>query len=73
MLDKFQPIKFVKRSYWLTAFFTKSKSILTENVNIINIIDADRIGSDTIYIVFFVFPFFENRYPLNIKFVPIRL
>ena len=32
MLEKFQPIKIAKRSYWLNAFLTKSKSILTENV-----------------------------------------
>ena len=32
MLEKFQPIKIAKRFYWLNAFLTKSKSILTENV-----------------------------------------
>ena len=32
MLEKFRPIKIARRSYWLTAFLTKSKSILTENV-----------------------------------------
>ena len=32
MLEKFQPIKIAKRSYWLNAFLTKSMSILTENV-----------------------------------------
>ena len=32
MLEKSQPIKIAKRSYWLNAFLTKSKSILTENV-----------------------------------------
>ena len=32
MLEKFQLIKIAKRSYWLNAFLTKSKSILTENV-----------------------------------------
>ena len=32
MLEKLQPIKIAKRSYWLNAFLTKSKSILTENV-----------------------------------------
>ena len=32
MLEKFHSIKIAKRSYWLTAFLTKSKSILTENV-----------------------------------------
>ena len=53
MLEKFQPIKIAKRSYWLNAFLTKSKSILTENVNIINIIVEDRIGEDTI--IFFSF------------------
>ena len=31
MLEKFQSIKIPKRSYWLNAFLTKSKSILTEN------------------------------------------
>ena len=32
MLEKFEPIKIAKRLYWLNAFLTKSKSILTENV-----------------------------------------
>ena len=32
MLEKFQPIKIAKRSYWLDACLTKSKSILTEIV-----------------------------------------
>ena len=32
MLEKFQPIKIAKRFYWLKAFLTKSKSILTKNV-----------------------------------------
>ena len=32
MLEKFQPIKIAKRSYWLNGFLTKPKSILTENV-----------------------------------------
>ena len=32
MLEKFKPIKLAKRSYWLNAFLTNSKSILTENV-----------------------------------------
>ena len=32
MLEKLQPIKIAKRFYWLNAFLTKSKSILTENV-----------------------------------------
>ena len=32
MLEKFQPIKIAKHSYWLNAFLTKSMSILTENV-----------------------------------------
>ena len=32
MLENFQPIKIAKRFYWLNAFLTKSKSILTENV-----------------------------------------
>ena len=32
MLEKFQPIKIAKRFYWLNAFLTKSKSVLTENV-----------------------------------------
>ena len=32
MLEKFEPIKIAKRFYWLNAFLTKSKSILTENV-----------------------------------------
>ena len=32
MLEKFQPIKIAKRYYWLNAFLTKSKSILTEKV-----------------------------------------
>ena len=32
MLEKFQPIKIAKLFYWLNAFLTKSKSILTENV-----------------------------------------
>ena len=32
MLEKLQPIKIAKHFYWLNAFLTKSKSILTENV-----------------------------------------
>ena len=32
MLEKFQPIKIAKRSYWLNTFLTKAKSILAENV-----------------------------------------
>ena len=32
MLENFQQIKTAKRFYWLNAFLTKSKSILTENV-----------------------------------------
>ena len=32
MLEKFQPIKIAKHSYWVNAFLTKSMSILTENV-----------------------------------------
>ena len=32
MLGKFQSIEIAKRSYWLKAFLTKSKSIITENV-----------------------------------------
>ena len=32
MLENFQPIKIAKRFYWLNAFLTKPKSILTENV-----------------------------------------
>ena len=44
MLEKFQPIKIANRSYWLNAFPAKLKSILTENDNIINILDAGIIG-----------------------------
>ena len=32
MFEKFQPIKIAKRSYWLNAFPTKKKSILTKIV-----------------------------------------
>ena len=32
MLENFQPIKISKHFFWLNAFLTKSKSILTENV-----------------------------------------
>ena len=32
MLEKFQPIKIAKRFFWLNAFVTKSKAMLTENV-----------------------------------------
>ena len=32
LLKNFQPIKIAKRSYWLNAFLTKSKSKLSENV-----------------------------------------
>ena len=32
MIEKFQPNNIVKRSYWLNAFLTKSKSMLTETV-----------------------------------------
>ena len=53
MLDKFQPIKIAKESYWLNVFLAKSKSILTENVKIISKIDADIISGDIINLVFF--------------------
>ena len=52
MLENIQPIKISKRSYWLKAFLTKSKSILTENVNIISILDADIIGADIKNLIF---------------------
>ena len=72
MLENSQPIKIANRSYWLNAFLRKSKSILTENDNKINIIDADIKDAD-ISNLLFVFPF-VNRHPRNhIKFVPIRL
>ena len=45
MLEKFQPIKISTLSYWLNSFLTKSKSILTENDNIIG---ADIIVADII-------------------------
>ena len=42
---KFQPIKIAKRFYWLNAFLTKSKSVLTENVlNQLKIIEIIKIG-----------------------------
>ena len=45
MLEKFQPIKIAKRFYWLNAFLTKSKSVLTENVlNQLKIIENIKIG-----------------------------
>ena len=31
-LEKFHPLKIARRSYWLNAFLTKSKSILTGSV-----------------------------------------
>ena len=52
MLEKFQPIKIAKRFYWLNAFLTKSKSLLTENVIIIGIIDADIINLVFCYSIF---------------------
>ena len=59
MLEKFQPIKIAKRSYWLNAFLIKLTSILRENVNKIIIIDADRIGADKkICFLFFHFPIY---------------
>ena len=48
MLEKFQPVKTSIRSYWLNSFLTKSKSILTENDNIVNILDADIIGAEVL-------------------------
>ena len=32
-LEKFHPLKIARRSYWLNAFLTKSKSILTGSVS----------------------------------------
>ena len=52
MLEKFQLNKIAKRSYLLKAFLTKSKSILTQNHNVINILDADIIGAGIINLVF---------------------
>ena len=52
MLEKFQPIKIARLSYWLNAFLAKSKPILTEKVYIINIIAADVIDADILIIVF---------------------
>ena len=43
MLEKLQPTRIAKFSYWLNAFLTKSMSRLTENVNII---DSDLISAD---------------------------
>ena len=59
MLVKFQPIKIATPSYWLDAFLTKPKSKLTENDNIINILDADIIGAGTVNLVF-CFPIFRK-------------
>ena len=61
MLENFQPIKVAKRPYWLNAILTKSKSILTENDNLISIIDADIIRADLINLVL-CFLFIVNRF-----------
>ena len=53
MLENFQPIKIVRRIYWLNTFLTKSKSILTESDNIINLLDAETICAGMINLVFF--------------------
>ena len=52
MLEKFQPIKIAKRSYWLNAFLTKSKSILTENIlNQLKILQIEGYNCNTIQII----------------------
>ena len=66
MLEKLQPIKITKRSCWLIAFLTKSKSnVKTENVQLINIKDADIIGAD---IIIFVFCFSIIRESVSLKY-----
>ena len=51
MLEKFRAIKISKCFYCLNAFLIKLKSILTKNINIISIIDANIIGVDIIQLV----------------------
>ena len=62
MLEKFQPIKIAKRSYWLDASLTKSKSILTENVL------SCTIRADII--IFFCFSIFRKSVSLKYQIVP---
>ena len=63
--NQFQPIKIAKRSYWLNVFCTKLKSVLTENDNIISMIDADIISVDILNLVS-CFPSFRKSVFLNL-------
>ena len=62
MLEKFSPNQIASRPYWLNAFLTKSEPLLTENDNIIIILDADIIGTG-IRNLNFCFSIFRNWCP----------